>query len=587
MKSKQKSFNTALRKNLTRFAPCWVLYTIGNVMVLLLMMQDSRYWFAQNIGDWILAMPVINLGYALLTALLLFGDLFNSRICNALHAMPLRRESWFAANAIAGLLYSLIPTLVTALIAVPVLAASNVENGWQIPLYWLLGGNLSYLCFFGIALLCIHLTGNRFATAVVYGIVNFAAVILYWLVDTLYTPMIYGIRTWAEPFFRLTPIVHMMEEEYLDVVRVNLELANSPSYFTLTENWWRLGVWAAVGLVCLGTALLLYRKRKLECAGDFMAFRKMEPVFLIIYTLIVGTCFQFFASNLIGFYGDLVYLFVGLAVGWFTGKMLLKRTLRVFRRKSIGGCLLTLAVVGLSLVLTALDVFGIESWVPQVSEVEAAYVTMGYSYNGRIPTDGVKVTNPEDLEKVLYIHENSIQPPAVREPIQVTAETWEGDEVYAWLDKEFTFTLCYQLKNGRLVYRYYRGYADTEVGEILSPWFSTVSAVTGLQEEELQNVVDTTHTTYLLGVEVALTTAQRQELMDAIVADCQAGHMVQRTAFHEAECYNRNFSVEFSYSGEDRLSRWLHVTVYPCCENVYRWMDENNMWPILEENPYK
>ncbi len=587
MKSRTSSFNTALRKNITRFAPCWVLYTIGNVMALLLMMQDNSYWFAQSIGDWILAMPILNLGYALLVALLLFGDLFNSRMCNALHAMPLRRESWFTANVIAGILFSVIPMVVTAAIAVPVLASSNVENGWQIPLFWLLGGNLSYLAFFGIAVLCIHLTGNRFATAVVYGIINFAAVILYWLVDTLYTPMIYGVRTWADPFFWLTPVVHMVEAEYLDVTRVNIDIPNGPSYFTLSTQWWRLGVWAAVGLLCLATALLLYRKRKLECAGDFMAFRKMEPVFLIVYTLIVGTCFQFFASNIIGLFGDLLYLFVGLIVGWFTGKMLLTRTLRVFRWKSIGGCLLTLAVMGLSLVLTAVDVFGIESWVPQVSEVETAYVSMGYSYNGRIPADGVKVTDPGDIEKLLYVHEHSIQPPEVREPVMVNVKTWYGEEVNAWLDREFNFTLCYQLKNGRLVYRYYTAYADTDIGEILGPWFSTVPVVTGMQEDELQEVVDSAYWTYLEGVELQLTKAQMQDLMDAIIADCHAGNMIQRTAFHDEACYSRNFSVEFSYSGEDRANRWMHVTVYPCCENVYQWMDENDMWPILEEDPYK
>ena len=38
----------------------------------------------------------------LLAALVLFGDLDNPRMCNALHALPLRRETWFFSHAAAG-----------------------------------------------------------------------------------------------------------------------------------------------------------------------------------------------------------------------------------------------------------------------------------------------------------------------------------------------------------------------------------------------------------------------------------------------------------------------------------------------------
>jgi hypothetical protein len=241
------------------------------------------------------------------------------------------------------------------------------------------------------------------------------------------------------------------------------------------------------------------------------------------------------------------------------------------------------------------DKFAIDRMLPEIEKGDLLYIhdtgahgfAMGYSYNGRIPADGVKVTDPGDIEKLLYVHEHSIQPPEVREPVMVNVKTWYGEEVNAWLDREFNFTLCYQLKNGRLVYRYYTAYADTDIGEILGPWFSTVPVVTGMQEDELQEVVDSAYWTYLEGVELQLTKAQMQDLMDAIIADCHAGNMIQRTAFHDEACYSRNFSVEFSYSGEDRANRWMHVTVYPCCENVYQWMDENDMWPILEEAPYK
>ena len=41
----------------------------------------------------------------MLTAQLLFGDLYHSRLCNALHAMPVTREGWFLTHSAAGLAF--------------------------------------------------------------------------------------------------------------------------------------------------------------------------------------------------------------------------------------------------------------------------------------------------------------------------------------------------------------------------------------------------------------------------------------------------------------------------------------------------
>lgn len=587
MKSRTSSFNTALRKNITRFAPAWGLYTLLLVLILTTAIGPAaNYWTVQNMADFIMIMAVLNLCYALLTAQLLFGDLFNSRLCNALHAMPLRREGWFAAGVTAGLIFSLIPTLVTTLTALPLCAASEVINGWQVPLYWFLGSNLSYICFFGIAALCVQLTGNRFAMAVVYGILNFGAVITYWLVDTIYTPLFYGVQTVGDPFFRLTPVYHMAEAEYIDVARHNIDLPDYYADFTVTGDWSRLAVWAVVGVALLGLALLLYRKRNLECAGDFMAFKKMEPVFLLIYTLIAGTCFQFFTTNVIGSYSDMFYLFVGIAVGWFTGQMLLKRTIRVFKWKSIGACALLMVLLGASLVACALDVFGIASWVPDSSQVKTAYVYMGYISSDRIPSDAVVLDSPEDIETAIRVHELALVREEVIDDEVKAIQTIDADTyVYTYADTDFNFTLIYELKDGRTVRRYYHSYAAGEIGQLITPWFSSVEAVLGIPEEELDAFADSIYETLLDGnTSVFLTDEQLRSLLDAIAADCRAGNMVQRWNFHVLEDNpGSRFYVEFSSIGEDRLHLYRSITVFDCCENTIRWMDENDMWAEMQE----
>ena len=587
MKSSRSSFNTLLRKNITRFAPVWVLYTIGLVMVLLMMEgYETDYWRVSNMAYWVNAMAIINLGYALLTSLLLFGDLFNSRMCNALHAMPMKRDTWFAANVTSGMLFSLVPTAITTLAAVPFCVGTIVVSGWQVPFYWFAGANLSYVCFFGIAAFCVYLTGSRFAMTVVYGIVNFAAVICYWLIDTLYTPLLYGVETVAEPFLRLTPVVNLCNEEYLEVNRFNLDTPQYYGNFTVnTSQWGALLIWAAVGLALLGLALVLYKKRNLECAGDFLAFKKIEPVFLPVYTLIVGTCFQFFTSGVLGLYGDFGYLLVGLAIGWFTGLMLLNRTTRVFRKKTIGGCVLMILAVALSMTAAWLDVFGISSWMPEASEVKTAYVYLGYSYNDAIPEDAAVLTDREDIEKFLRVHELSLDLAAIEAEKQAYGEEPVYDDGYFtddYTDSYFTYTLIYELEDGRTVRRYYHAYGLGEIGQIMTPWLSSTEVVLGVDASELEDFAEQVYIITIEGYDVALTDEQLMKLLDAIAGDCTEGHMAQQRSFHIGEPHD-SFYIEFGWGASDRMSYWTNVRVYDCCEHVRAWIEENDLSGYLED----
>ena len=83
MRSRTSFFNkTIYKKNLTRFAPVWVLYTLCLVLGVALLYTNGgamkQFHFAKNyINDMFSIMALVNLGYALLVAQLLFGDLYN------------------------------------------------------------------------------------------------------------------------------------------------------------------------------------------------------------------------------------------------------------------------------------------------------------------------------------------------------------------------------------------------------------------------------------------------------------------------------------------------------------------------------
>ena len=93
-----------LRKDLTRFAPLWGCYSIFLLLMLTVLIGlRTEYIRCLNAADYVIAMGIVNLIYAFLAAQMLFGDLFNSRMCNALHALPLKRECWFGTHVTAAL----------------------------------------------------------------------------------------------------------------------------------------------------------------------------------------------------------------------------------------------------------------------------------------------------------------------------------------------------------------------------------------------------------------------------------------------------------------------------------------------------
>ena len=554
---------TVFKKNLTRFAPVWGLYTVCLFMGLFVMMDSGMsYWFHTNIANCIQVMAVVNLGYALICAQLLFGDLYNARMCNMLHALPLRREGWFVTHVVSGLAFSFGPTLSMTLAALAMTPFSDMVNGWQIPLYWLLGVNLEFIFFFGVAAFSALCVGSRFAQAVVYGILNAASVLVYFLVDTLYTPMFYGLRTREDPFLWFTPVAKMADQLYIDCDQMEIFLGYTPEgfeqyqyygEFTLTGNWWYLFVCAAIGLAFLAIALKLYQKRKLEVAGDFIAFRPLEPVFLVVYTMTLGTCFQFFINNLMGYGEGILFLFIGLLLGWFTGKMLLERQVKVFTKKSFLGCGALMGVFLLSLGLTYLDPLGIESWMPKAGNVESVTVGTGH---GTYHQSQITLTEAGDIEKILAIHQSAIEK-RIDETSWETVEAASAVEVtntaviseytteYVTYKEQVPITLVYHLKGGGTKTRYYYVYAEDPEGQTLNGYFSAPEAVFGIPEEELiGEYLDEVSQYMYFSVYGAfeeldafihdLSRAEKKELLNAILADCREGTMTQHYSFQRS-----------------------------------------------------
>lgn len=557
MRSRTSLFDkTVLKKNITRFAPAWGLYTLGLLMALLVMAEpDRQAAFAGSISDTMAPMAVVNFVYALVCALLLWGDLYNTRMCNALHALPLRRETWFCTHVLSGVLFSLVPNLVMTLIALVFL-----PRAWEIPLLWLGCVTMQYLFFFGLAVLCACLVGSRFAMAVVYGILNFLAMIAYWLADSLYVPLLYGVVTNEEAFFLLTPVCWMSQSGWLHVDSYGEDLgymADLPVYWEFRASWGYGAVCAVLGVALLALALNRYKKRDLEKAGDFMTVTGLEPVFLVVYTLCAGALCH--AIGDIFFLSDERYIFLALGVfiGFFTGRMLLQRTVRVFRWKTLGGFALFVAAFALSLVMTRWDPVGISRWIPAPQQVKNVSINAGGAYYYR--EDGSIWADIDQIEEIQTIHRYAIE----------NSDQRHRDDNAPMLP----VNLIYEMKSGRTVIRQYTILRDSEAGDILKRYISSPEYVLGPIWTEAEEVLRIHFPDP--GMDLEDPTAIRS-LLEAIVADCKAGNMPQSWQYmgDGMVCW-----LDLETITTNGARRYRSIQFNEDASNTFAWMEARGIDP--------
>ena len=530
MKLRISSFKTALRKDITRFAPAWVLYLVGMLLLMLSVINSAgRNRAAATLEETLAFMGVINALYAGVCAQLLFGDLFQSRLCNALHAMPVRREDWFFSHVVAGLSFSLVPNTICAWCLMPALG----ENSF-VAFLWLAAVTMQYLFFFGLGALSALCSGNRVAMTAVYGILNFASLLVLWFVDTIYSPMLYGVIIPTEKFFVFSPIVQLcMNLEFF-----RFSVPNSWAVTGLGEDWWYLLVIAGLGLVMLVLALLLYRRRKLEYAGDFLAVKPLEPVFSVVYTLAAVVVF-----SLVGELFDvpLVFTATGFLVGFFTGQMLLQRTVRIFSWKLFAKLAVFGALMLGSIGLTALDPLGIVSFVPEREEIQSVYLYDGVATDDKV--SWLELTEEADIALIREVHQDRID-----------KRTGSGG-YYAYV------TIRYQLKDGSTVKRCYRGPTES-----VRKLFSRPEHVLGA--DSMDALLEKWTTIRIEGKE--LKEADREALLNAVFTDCVLGNMAQDWDFH-----NQYSSVKVWLELESGKEKYLELRIFEDAKNTMWWLIDN------------
>ena len=398
MRSKTLCFNgTLFRKNLSRYWPLWGLASFGGALFPLAMLVNllhsgfdfwtplettQAYYNVLSYG-----VPVISIVYAVLCAMAVWNYLYNARSVGLMHTLPIRREGLFVTNVLSGLVMMAIPYAVTGVLIVLV---SLLYGGFEPVgvLVTILGVAGESIFFFGLATFCAFIVGNVFMLPALYGLLNFLAVLTDFTVNLLAQGFCFGLNSsYSGTVEWLSPVVYLMQQVRPDSTYeeklVQGGVYGSYSTNVLTEvhleNGWLIAVYAAVGVVLMALAWLMYRRRRSESAGDVVAVGWMKPVFrygCAAFSAILGGRLLyalFWESFQNGLYFTLLpmilCMIVGGAVGFYAASMLLAKTLRVFRSTWKGMLAVALGCIALCAAMK-FDVFGVVRRVPAADSVK-------------------------------------------------------------------------------------------------------------------------------------------------------------------------------------------------------------------------
>ena len=585
MKSKTSFFNPGVCRNLLH--RCWPLWTTWTVLLLFLLPvilakvvgypEGSLEMNRLTLRSAVNMVPVC-FGMAILTVMCMFSYLYNPRSCGLMNSLPLRRETAFGTVCLTGLA----PMLLAEVFVFAVTAALYGGRGVTLTnlLLWLLTAVLSSLTFYGIALFCAMLTGTLFILPLLYAVLNFASWAAERCLREVLGALLYGFPEAGSLWLTtLSPLVMLM-------MRVNVMMQIDAGILQLQGLGW-LTAYTGAGLVLSFLALLLYKKRQMECAGDTVAFPILKPLFR--WCMAFGTavvCASMVNSLLLGgsFHGRtaalvlLALLLLGAGLGWYAAEMLIRRTVRVFPGKW-KGLVLVCAVLCVLTLGAEFDLTGFERRVPEPEQVESLQIPHG---------KGITLRQPENIREATELHRRLIEHKSLHEGEIHSVGTW--------------INLTYILNNGRQLERsYYLCSFEPEEADDIDAWEALLNCPEAQEQRRSQKLPVTEETFYAATLhcirydeegqnqyaDVRLSAEQALDFYENAVLPDRAAHTLDRiwlrwdgTALDLES--NVAFYLETHRKTEDgEVWDTLNLEIYMDSEACLNWIRENTDLPVM------
>ena len=567
MKSKISFFNkTIFLKNVTLYWPIWVVYTLfllGGLPVNLWFSMQDRYRIKPLTETQMLMelSEAIQPSYyicviacaVVIAGMALFSYLYRSQSANMIHSLPVDRRELFGTNVISGLVFLIVPQIFTFVLTILVCLDAGIPQVEYVGM-WLLIAMVTAFISFAFVTFCAFFTGQLVALPVYVIILNALAYAVNALVQMIVELFGYGVCAVGllaeEMLICFAPIVC-----YLSKVTISYQTDASGRITGLSVDGIAcILIYFIIAVVLYVAAYFVYRRRRIESAGDLITVGILKPIFRWGVGSLAGFYITIFFSVLftqIGFAFSYAGFVIGLlffgAVFYFVADMFVRKTFRVFKKQNWKGCGIFCIVLLLSLGGVVVYSNVEEKRIPKAEDVDYVGLSMGYY---------VEYEN-EDVEKVIDIHEKILE--NLEEYEELDLSSYDEDVHTQWI------YISYCLKDGSTMKRNYRIPYEGEGKEIIDTIEEIekepenfLSFLLGSDYEKPQKFgygqidmdvcvkTENTDTLRVESISEELTATQSEKLYEAIIADGLAGNLMKYNGYYFGE-YEDTTKTELTY----------------------------------------
>lgn len=355
--------------------------------------------------------PILYIFLAIAANMLVFWYLFSKRDSYMMHSFPVSRKTLYFTGLISSLTVLLIPLLAVGILTTIIALATGaacISGIW----YWVFIGVTCIMIFTGISLFAMMLTGQAVTAVIFYFIFNFVFLGMEYAFRYLASSLMFGM-SYALTFDPniLTPVAYITsnceidmtinwDEGYNKMLPLGIEFKGA-SY---------LIIYLIAAVILLAVAYFLYKSKKLETVNDFITVKVVETIFSVGMSFFVSMVLGVITADYLKYAMSLGYskafaiaivsaLIYGVII-YYIAKMLIAKTVRVFKKKTAIGCIIYSVAALAVLLCVRFDVFTIENKTPDASDVCWA---------------GVEISSPmvfdtdDEIQSVIDIHRSILE----------------------------------------------------------------------------------------------------------------------------------------------------------------------------------
>ncbi|MGN0400622.1 MAG: DUF6449 domain-containing protein [Blautia sp.] len=436
--------------------------------------QQMNQELAETIGYGNELMIVLVIGMPYLLAMSGYWYLYSGEKTDFYHSLPVRRETLFFSNYLAGILIFAVPYGLNLLFAmgIGIAKGAGFTGMWTVLAGSFAANIVVFLLFYNLAVLGILLTGNLFTgtlaygTFLIYGILIFEA--LHHLGSRFFDTFVSGGGYNVRGEYYSSSFCAISNKTSPVLRYFNLLSDAKPNYTSMGSfPAGEVAVFGVSALVILVLCVFAYKKRPTESYHKAIAFRKLEPVIkigmVVPLSLLIGLFLSAYASRTFVWFVAATFLsaLILLAAVEFLYHMDLKEC---FRPRISSG--IVLGTLALTILAARLDVFGVDTWLLKENKLESMSVYINglnslYSY----PYEEKMEHYMAYLDKV-ELKEYS----AVYELAKAGVEEQKNNSIKASGEAHtdtISFYVKYNRKNGRSVYKYYTVEKTQEMTDLI------------------------------------------------------------------------------------------------------------------------